>query len=101
MHLESGGTMMPASQKPQTHLTAEVNWPTLTQPRIFPMTNVPLHLQQGTGQVFEYIYGSINPCWWNFFDGYTAGCTLDQTLKSMKHGYTVTFDFKNIVNTYS
>lgn len=63
LHLESHGTMTPASQKPQTRFTAAVSWPMLTWSRIFPVTNVPLHLQQGTRHIFEYIYGSINPCW--------------------------------------
>lgn len=36
-----------------------------------------------------------------FFDKSVAGCSQDQTLKSMQHCYAVTFDFKNTVNTCS
>lgn len=85
---------VPLAQAMRSELRKQVTWS-----RIFPMANVPLHLQQGTRWVFESIYGSINPCWENFFDEYTVGCTQSQTLESTKHCYTVTFAFKNIVNT--
>lgn len=87
---------VPLAQAMRSELRKQVTWS-----RIFPMANVPLHLQQGTRQVFESIYGSINPCWEKFFDEYTVGCTQPQTLESMKHCSTVTFAFKNTVNICS